>query len=128
MSDQSALGQFFTPRAVVDFAFDALAVFGAGVAGARVADPACGPGEWLRAALERDPGNELVINDLAVISYRVGRAEDAAALLRRAVERHPRIEMLQDNFMDVMRALGRADEAERTLSEARRRMEGDDGG
>ncbi len=82
----------------------------------------------LRAALERDPGNELVINDLAVISYRVGRAEDAAALLRRAVERHPRIEMLQDNFMDVMRALGRADEAERTLSEARRRMEGDDGG
>ncbi len=54
MSDQSALGQFFTPRAVVDFAFDALAVFGAGVAGARVADPACGPGEWLRAALERE--------------------------------------------------------------------------
>lgn len=59
MSDPPALGQFFTPRAVIDFAFDALGAFGAEVAGARVADPACGPGEWLRAALERGAAQAL---------------------------------------------------------------------
>lgn len=46
------LGQFFTPRAVIDFALQALVQVGADVSGARVCDPACGPGEWLQAALE----------------------------------------------------------------------------
>jgi len=57
--DAPDLGQFFTPRALIDFAFDALAAFGAEVADARVADPACGPGEWLRAALERGAAQAL---------------------------------------------------------------------
>ncbi len=53
MSDTRAdLGQFFTPRAVVEFALSALAELGAPMDAARVCDPACGPGEWLRAALQ----------------------------------------------------------------------------
>ncbi|MEA3401566.1 MAG: N-6 DNA methylase [Armatimonadota bacterium] len=53
VSDEARLGQFFTPRGVVEFALDALAAFGAEIESARVIDPACGPGEWLQAALER---------------------------------------------------------------------------
>ncbi len=53
MPRSDALGQFFTPRAVVELALDAFAALGACVADARVVDPACGPGEWLRASLER---------------------------------------------------------------------------
>lgn len=51
MNSRRLLGQYFTPRPVVDFALDALTRFGADFAGARVLDPACGPGEWLAAAL-----------------------------------------------------------------------------
>lgn len=46
------LGQFFTPRPVVDFALDALAVFGARIDDATLIDPACGPGEWLAGGLQ----------------------------------------------------------------------------
>ncbi len=45
------LGQFFTPRAVIDFALDALRSFGGEIAGGSLIDPACGPGEWLEAGL-----------------------------------------------------------------------------
>lgn len=51
MDARQALGQYFTPRPVIDFALRALARFGAPIAGAHVLDPACGPGEWLAAAL-----------------------------------------------------------------------------
>ncbi len=51
---RSELGQFFTPRAVIDFALAALGDLGAQVASARACDPACGPGEWLLSA--RDAG------------------------------------------------------------------------
>ncbi|MGC9319540.1 MAG: HsdM family class I SAM-dependent methyltransferase, partial [Armatimonadota bacterium] len=53
VSDEARLGQFFTPCAVVGFALDALTAFGAELEGGRVIDPACGPGEWLQAALDR---------------------------------------------------------------------------
>lgn len=56
MNARQALGQYFTPRPVIDFALDALVRFGAQIAGARVLDPACGPGEWLAAALVRGAG------------------------------------------------------------------------
>lgn len=56
MTDSAAaLGQFFTPRPVVDFACDALDLAGCRLADAAVIDPACGPGQWLLAALERAP-------------------------------------------------------------------------
>lgn len=45
------LGQFFTPRPVVEFALQLLADRGARIDGSVVCDPACGPGEWLSAAL-----------------------------------------------------------------------------
>ena len=48
---RSDLGQFFTPRAVIDVALEILRDLGAEVVGARVCDPACGPGEWLHSAL-----------------------------------------------------------------------------
>jgi len=82
----------------------------------------------LRTALDGDPGNELMLNDLAVILYREGRPEDAAKLLRRAVERYPWMDVLHANFMDVMAALGRADEAERVVGEVRDKMEDGGGG
>ena len=50
------LGQFFTPRPVVDFALAALQVFGASIEGSRLIDPACGPGEWLAAGLAAGAG------------------------------------------------------------------------
>jgi len=49
------LGQFFTPRPVVDFAYEALELVGATFEGANLVDPACGPGQWLLAGLERQP-------------------------------------------------------------------------
>lgn len=52
MRDGRELGQYFTPRAVVGFALEALETFGARLRGARLIDPACGPGEWLKAALD----------------------------------------------------------------------------
>lgn len=52
--DSAGLGQFFTPRPVVELALDGLDDFGVPVAGSRVIDPACGPGQWLHAALARD--------------------------------------------------------------------------
>lgn len=56
MEARQALGQYFTPRPVIDFALDALVYFGARIAGATVLDPACGPGEWLTAARARGAG------------------------------------------------------------------------
>ncbi|MGD9496130.1 MAG: class I SAM-dependent DNA methyltransferase [Armatimonadota bacterium] len=53
MSRSGSLGQYFTPRPVVEFALDALELLGVPISGARAVDPACGPGEWLRAALAR---------------------------------------------------------------------------
>jgi len=49
------LGQFFTPRPVVDFAYDALELVGAELKRATLIDPSCGPGQWLLAGLERGP-------------------------------------------------------------------------
>lgn len=56
MDARQALGQYFTPRPVIDFALDALVRFGTRIEGARVLDPACGPGEWLAAARARGAG------------------------------------------------------------------------
>ncbi|NLO04661.1 MAG: N-6 DNA methylase [candidate division WS1 bacterium] len=56
------LGQFFTPRPVVDFALDCLADLGAEIRGASVVDPACGPGEWLAAALDRGAVNAVGVD------------------------------------------------------------------
>lgn len=68
------LGQFFTPRPVVDFAFAALQVFGARVRGARLIDPACGPGEWLAGGLAAGAGPVMGVDcDPAMIdSWREG--------------------------------------------------------
>jgi len=82
----------------------------------------------LRTAIDADPGNELALNDLAVILCREGRLEEAAGLLKRAVERHPWMNVLRANFLDVMAALGRAEEAERIGAEAREKMEDGGGG
>jgi len=82
----------------------------------------------LRTALDGDPGNELILNDLGVILYREGRPKDAADLLRRAMERHPWMKVLRDNFLDAMGAMGRADEAERIVGEAQDKMEDGGGG
>ncbi len=51
--DAPALGQYFTPPAIVELALDLIGLFGGELAGARVIDPACGPGAWLRASLKR---------------------------------------------------------------------------
>ncbi len=91
-------------------------------------DDTLGAMQALRTALDGDPGNELVLNDLAVILYREGRPEEAAKLLRRAVERHPWMDVLRANFLDMMAALGRADEAERIVGEAQSKMEDGGGG
>lgn len=51
-----ALGQYFTPSPVAKFIWDALALFASPeqiAATARVVDPACGDGVFLRAAVER---------------------------------------------------------------------------
>ncbi|MGM0492570.1 MAG: N-6 DNA methylase [Armatimonadota bacterium] len=48
---RAELGQFFTPRTVIDTALAILHDLGAEIAGVRVCDPACGPGEWLQGAL-----------------------------------------------------------------------------
>lgn len=53
------LGQFFTPRPVIDAALQMLADCGAELVGARVCDPACGPGEWLLRTLEAGAGEAL---------------------------------------------------------------------
>jgi len=82
----------------------------------------------LRTAIDGDPGNELALNDLAVILYRESRPQEAAKLLRRAVDRHPWMDVLRANFLDVMAALGRADEAERIVREAQEKMEDGGGG
>jgi tetratricopeptide (TPR) repeat protein len=78
----------------------------------------------LRQALTIDPGNELVINDLAVILYNEGETGSAADLLRRAVEKHPWTELLCDNYRDIMVQLGRGPEAEDVLKKSREKMEG----
>jgi len=82
----------------------------------------------LRAALSRDPHNELVLNDLAVILYREGRTEESADVLRRAIDRLPWMDVICRNFIDVMETLGRKEDAERIVTEARLKMEGDGGG
>jgi len=51
--------QYFTPPAVVAFAYDALARLGMTRPPARVIDPACGNGVFLRPARERFPAAEL---------------------------------------------------------------------
>jgi type I restriction-modification system DNA methylase subunit len=56
---QEQLAQYFTPRAVAAFAFDALASLGMQGAPRRVVDPACGEGVFLRLARERFPAAEL---------------------------------------------------------------------
>lgn len=60
-----ALGQYFTPRAVADFAARALAERGAfdGVS-CRVIDPAAGPGLFLDAVLEAAPDADLIGLDI----------------------------------------------------------------
>lgn len=49
------LAQYFTPEPIVDLAYGALRHFGAAPGRARVADPACGEGAWLAAALRHAP-------------------------------------------------------------------------
>jgi len=67
-STRRDLGQFFTPRPVIDFALNLISDFGAQIDGARVCDPACGPGEWLDGALAAGAGEVLGIDrDLAMI-------------------------------------------------------------
>lgn len=56
------LGQFFTPRPVIDFALQVLADLGAEIPGSTVCDPACGPGEWLRIALDAGASEALGID------------------------------------------------------------------
>ncbi len=70
MADARAeLGQYFTPRPIVDFAMDALSGLGARFDGACVLDPACGPGEWLCAALERGAAQAIGVDcDPAMIA------------------------------------------------------------
>ncbi|MGI5819059.1 MAG: HsdM family class I SAM-dependent methyltransferase [Armatimonadota bacterium] len=63
------LGQFFTPRPVIDFALEMLHDLGAPLVGATACDPACGPGEWLRGALRAGAAEALGIDcDPAMIA------------------------------------------------------------
>jgi len=78
------LGQFFTPRAVVEFALSTIADLGAPLARARVCDPACGPGEWLLAALEAGAREAVGIDCDPVMPERwhdSGLADDPRAVL-----------------------------------------------
>lgn len=56
---RAELAQFFTPRAVVAFAFDALAALGLRGGRLRIVDPACGEGAFLQEAARRFPEAEL---------------------------------------------------------------------
>lgn len=56
---QADLAQFFTPQAVVAFAFDALAALGLRGGRLRIVDPACGDGAFLHEAARRLPDAEL---------------------------------------------------------------------
>jgi len=81
---RAELGQFFTPRAVIDFALAALAALGAELRNARICDPACGSGEWLRGALAAGAREALGIDcDPAMLHHwrRSGLSRDPRCLL-----------------------------------------------
>lgn len=81
---RAELGQFFTPRAIVDTSLGILRDLGAEIAGANVCDPACGPGEWLQGALDAGAGQALGIDcDPAMIGRwsESGLAADARCRL-----------------------------------------------
>jgi type I restriction enzyme M protein len=98
---RSELGQFFTPRAVVRFALSLLEHSGASLGGASVCDPACGPGEWLAAALEVGAAEVLGMDcDPAMPRpwRKGGLADDSRAALA-----------IADSLDPALRLAGRAD-------------------
>ena len=81
---RAELGQFFTPRPIIDVALRLLGDLGAEIEGARVCDPACGPGEWLSGALDAGAREALGIDcDPAMIARwrESGLAADPRCLL-----------------------------------------------
>jgi type I restriction-modification system DNA methylase subunit len=57
--DEETLAQYFTPQAVVRFAFDALETLGMADAPEAIIDPACGDGEFLLEARRRFPDADI---------------------------------------------------------------------
>jgi protein O-GlcNAc transferase len=61
--------------------------------------------------LAREPANAVVLNNLATLLQRVGRAEEAAAAIRRCVALVPGVPEVLLNFGDCLRLLGRQNAA-----------------
>ncbi|MFW6161259.1 MAG: N-6 DNA methylase [Planctomycetota bacterium] len=90
---RAELAQFFTPPAVVAFAFDALAALGLRGGRLRIVDPACGEGAFLQEAARRFPEAELWGCD---VDAALGDAWEAAGLSG------PRVHLrVQDGLVDA---------------------------
>lgn len=138
MSARDELAQYFTPRVVIDFALDVLEVMGGTLAGAQVVDPACGPGEWLEAALQRGAARVVGVDrDPAMVHHWQERGLLADTHWELKVADGLRPEVLLEAGFDVVLGnppfgAGLADDSEAALRRlaqvCRVPWQGDDGG